>query len=377
MRRRDLAPRLGWEKIVEEQGLLYHSPLGRPYWNESAYYEFTMAQVLQIEEATEQLWQLSLKAAEYAISTGRLGSLGIPAEAHPFVYKSWEEEPPSIYGRFDLAYDGVNPPKLLEFNADTPTALLEAAVIQWFWKEERFPKADQFNSLHEKLIAKWIDLAPYLAGSPVFFTHLDNWEDWVTISYLRQTAAKGGVSSEQILLSDLGWNADGTVRDLKDQPIRSIFKLYPWEWLLQEIPTGESERFFQTQWVEPLWKLILSNKAFLALLWELYPDSPYLLPAHLEGPRSLEAYVVKPIHSREGSNIRIVSPDFSQQTDGPYESGGQVFQALFDIPQHSGRYPVIGSWYITDQGPAGMGIRESTTRITDNLSQFVPHIIEG
>jgi glutathionylspermidine synthase len=36
-----------------------------------------------------------------------------------------------LYGRFDLAYRGDGPPKLLEYNADTPTALFEAAVVQW------------------------------------------------------------------------------------------------------------------------------------------------------------------------------------------------------------------------------------------------------
>ena len=49
-------------------------------------------------------------------------------------------------------YDGKAPPRLLEYNADTPTALLEASVAQWFWLQDCFPTADQFNSIHERLI---------------------------------------------------------------------------------------------------------------------------------------------------------------------------------------------------------------------------------
>ena len=38
-------------------------------------------------------------------------------------------------------------------------------------------------------------------------------------------------------------------------------------------------------------------------------------------------------------------------------------------------YPVLGSWVI-DGTAAGIGIRESATPVTDNLSAFVPHLFE-
>ncbi len=53
------------------------------------------------------------------------------------------------------------PAKLLEYNADTPTSIFEAAVFQWTWLEQAIerniiPKrADQFNSIHERLIDAW------------------------------------------------------------------------------------------------------------------------------------------------------------------------------------------------------------------------------
>ena len=62
------------------------------------------------------------------------------------------------------------------------------------------------------------------------------------------------------------------------------------------------------------------------------------------------------------------------QSYGPYSEEGFVYQALAPIPCCDGKYPVLGSWMIADQGAAGMGIRESETIITSNRSRFVPHL---
>ena len=82
---------------------------------------------------------MSLAAVQHVIDNKLYAQMGIPASAVPLVETSWEAEPPSLYGRFDLAYCGNGPPKLLEYNADTPTSLLEAAVAQWYWLEDAHP----------------------------------------------------------------------------------------------------------------------------------------------------------------------------------------------------------------------------------------------
>ncbi len=187
MKRVVVSPRQDWEKKVEEIGHVYHHTQGQPYWNESAYYAFRSAEIDRIELATNGLHEMCLKAAQHVIDNDRFKDLRIPAAAIPAIKQAWEDEPPAIYGRFDLAYDGENL-KLLEYNADTPTALLEAAVARWYWLQERFPKQDQFNSIHEKLLAKWQELKPYVA-KPLYFTYLqppdiENSEDLMTVSYL-------------------------------------------------------------------------------------------------------------------------------------------------------------------------------------------------
>jgi glutathionylspermidine synthase len=281
------------------------------------------------------------------------------------------------YGRFDLGFDGRGPPKLFEFNCDTPTSLLEAAVVQWAWKEDCFPGHDQFNSLHDSLVAKWRDVAPYLEGDLVHFTHAQEstGEDAVTTAYLLDTAREAGLVGEALVVSDIGWKA-GRFYDLQAREIRTLYHLYPWEWLVSEdFGRNLIENQGRTVWIEPIWKMIWSNKAILPLLWDLYPRHPNLLWASREAPAS-DSYVRKPILAREGANIRIVKDGREiAGTDGPYAEGRAIYQGLFDLPDFNGARPVIGSWSV-DGEPAGLGVREDGL-ITGNLSRFIPHLIEA
>jgi glutathionylspermidine synthase len=129
--------------------------------------------------------------------------------------------------------------------------------------------------------------------------------------------------------------------------------------------------------LEPAWKMLLSNKALLAILWQLFPDCPYLLPAYLDGPRNLDAFVKKPILGREGANVEV-HQDGQVTAAVPlacYGAEGSVYQALAEIPEFDGFRPVLGAW-VVDGEPAGMGIREARGLVTDDGSAFVPHLIE-
>jgi glutathionylspermidine synthase len=130
--------------------------------------------------------------------------------------------------------------------------------------------------------------------------------------------------------------------------------------------------------MEPAWKMILSNKGILPILWERNPGHPNLLRAYRDEfmfRQGVDAYVAKPLLSREGANVRIVSPwHQAAASGGDYGEEGFVYQEYAPLPEIDGHRPVIGSWII-GQEPAGMGIRESVGPITDNLSRFVPHRI--
>jgi glutathionylspermidine synthase len=376
MRRVASTPRPNWEQKVQESGLTWHGGQ-QPYWNESAFYEFTAKEVDALEAATNELESMTLAAAQHVIDRKLYAKMGIPENAVPLIESSWEAEPPSLYGRFDLAYDGVHPPKLLEYNADTPTALLEAAVVQWQWLQELFPKRDQFNSLHERLIALWKVLTPYLPGSRVDFCSMDDREDGMTVTYLQDTAQQAGLSTSIFPIDEIGWNGTAFVGP-DDAPLEAIFKLYPWEWMVREA-FGQHIGKDGTVWIEPPWKMLLSNKGILPVLWELYPRHPYLLEASFLGPGLMMSWVKKPLLGREGSNITLHQPGQDIETPGNYGAEGFVYQACAPLESFGGKYPVIGSWVIGhEEGnvAGGMGIREADTPIVTNVSQFVPHLFD-
>lgn len=375
MERISTSPRENWERKLEELGFGYHS-LEELYWDESAYYSFDSAEIHKIEVASVELWQMCLDAVEYVIKNKLWFRFHIPEYFRKYIETSWEEDHPSIYGRFDLGYDGNNL-KLLEFNADTPTSLYEASVIQWFWLKEKFSDRDQFNSIHEKLIAYWKYLQKYMNPHYLYFTSLTNIEDVTNVEYLRDTASQAGFEAEYVAVQDIGWAESEKEFIAPDNSVMEyIFKLYPYEWILDD---GFGEKLvqngFRSQWIEPSWKMILSSKAILPVLWEIFPNHPYLLESYFEAGR-LKDFARKPIYSREGSNVSLMKNNFPiAETFGTYGKEGFIYQKLFDLPNFSGNYPVIGSWII-GQEAAGIGIRESVNLITNNQSRFVPHLIQ-
>lgn len=361
-------PRADWPAKVEQVGLTYHSHPHGPYWDESACYELAADEVTALETAANTLHYLCIEAAEAVIQRGWWDRLGIPATAVPSILQSWERDDFSVYGRFDFAFDSTSPPKLLEYNADTPTALVEAAVAQWFWLQDTRPAADQFNSLHERLIAAW----QRWGGRALHFSAIkEHTEDEQTVLYLRDTAEQAGVATQFIHVEDIGWNGADFV-DLTDAPIQQCFKLYPWEWLWHE-EFGQHLKRDRTRFIEPTWKMLLSNKGILPVLWELFPEHPNLLPAFDTADRLGGNFVKKPKLSREGANVSLVqSGEVCEEVGGDYGAEGYVYQALAPLPEFSGNHPIFGVW-VVDHEAAGLGIREDTRRITGNLSRFVPH----
>jgi len=375
MRRIASPPRANWQKKVEAAGLTWHTGEHQAYWNESAFYEFAPKEVDLLASATNELEEMTRKAAQYVIDNRLYSKLGIPELAVQLIERSWEAEPPSLYGRFDLMYDGCHPPKLLEYNADTPTSLLEAAAVQWYWLEETHPTSDQFNSIHERLIALWKDLTPLIPSRHIDFCSMDDAEDWATATYLEDTAEQAGLASSIFMIEDIGWDGARFVGP-DDRPLTTVFKLYPWEWMVEE-EFGKYLGMADTVWVEPPWKMLLSNKGILPVLWDLYPSHPYLLATSFEQPSLGADWVRKPLLGREGGNVTIHQAGREIQTSGDYGQEGFVYQDVAPLKSLEGMYPVIGSWVIGHEegnSAAGIGIRESDTPITTNVSRFVPHV---
>jgi glutathionylspermidine synthase len=327
---------------------------------------------------------MCLDLVDRAIDDERcLRRLMIPETFWPLLRDSWRRDENSLYGRLDLRFDGRGPAKLLEYNADTPTSIFEAAVFQWTWLEQGIERgilpagADQFNSLHERLIEAWKKL-----GSASRHLHLtgtlDNPEDAGTLAYLADTARQAGLQTTLLDIEAIGWRDSGGFVDLDDREIALAFKLYPWEWMFHDA-FGAKLAEAATRWIEPPWKAILSNKGVLPLLWEMFPGHPNLLPAFFEDdPKAASlgnSFVRKPLLSREGANIDLVCEGMTvAKQKGPYGAEGFIRQALASLPDFSSQHPVLGSWLV-DHAPCGLSIREDENPITGNTSRFLPHAI--
>ncbi|WP_423601806.1 glutathionylspermidine synthase family protein [Sphingomonas sp. MS122] len=381
MERHSVAPRDDWQAAVEAQGLIWHSDADGPYWDESAYYAFTLAEIERFEEASEAVYQLFLEAGEWIVGHDDvLEQFGIPDYCHKAIRAAWKDEPPSLnYGRFDFGYNGEGDPKLFEFNCDTPTSMLEAAVVQWDWKEALFPELDQYNSLHEKLIGRWAALRSHLPGRQVWFTHVADaaHEDTITTTYMRDLASQAGLETHAVVIDDIGLDAAGRIVDHEDQLISAIFKLYPWEWIVRESYGPDIVRHLpSTAWIEPIWKMLWSNKAILQVLWAMFPGHPNLLAASVVRDRIGDSYVAKPFLAREGANIEVVRHgEVLARSSGEYRDGLTMYQELYPMRDFGAGYPVLGCW-VVDGAAAGMGIREDGL-ITGNRARFVPHVIRG
>ncbi|UBH24426.1 glutathionylspermidine synthase family protein [Micrococcus porci] len=401
MERRVMAPRPGWERTIASQGLVFDEtvhPDGTVthYWNESACYALTMAEVEHLEQASERLHAMSLEAArfladEQSVPGSPWRALGIPREAAQLAVDSLNAGEPSLYGRFDLVYSGPDAPtKLLEYNADTPTGLVEAAVCQWFWKEDVFGDAvDQWNGIFEALTDRWRRIAPPEAdGTParVHFAHTEldeTGEDAMTVAVLRDAAEQAGVRGESLLMSQIGFDTERlrfVGADLRY--LRRIFKLYPWEDMVTERFGPRLKLDDEVRWIEPPWKMLLSTKALTAALWHLYPGHELLLPTFLNDRGGLREWVRKPLHGREGAGIEIRSRagDVSSAA-GRWGAEGHVYQQFhglpdFPAPDGAPNRPVLGTWMVGDEC-FGVGIRESDGPVTDALCRFVPNIIDG
>ncbi|MSP66746.1 MAG: glutathionylspermidine synthase family protein [Alphaproteobacteria bacterium] len=376
MQRLTVEPRAEWRAHVERDlGFAFHTIDGAPYWDETACYQFSAAEIDALEAATAELEQMALELVDRVVKAGEASyrRLGIAPAAWAAIEGSWKAKERNLYGRFDLAYDGAGQPRLLEYNADTPTALFEAAVVQWDWLQAVRPEHDQFNSLHERLIEAWKNLG--IGRRTIYFAAVkDHAEDQGTVEYLRDTAVQAGFQTVRIAIEDIGWDGREFL-DLDHRRIGVLFKLYPWEWLVGEA-FGQHLLTGVAKVIEPAWKMVLSNKAALAFLWEMAPGHPNLLPAALE-PGVIEGRVVrKPIYSREGANIQVLEGErVVAETGGAYGAEGFVYQGYAPLPDLGGNYPVIGSWVVASE-PAGIGIREDSTAITRDSSRFVPHFFD-
>lgn len=385
MKRIATQERPDWRTTAEDAGFVFHTMYGEPYWDETSAYEFSLDEIeFDIEDPSTELHKMCREAVDHIVSSEQLmDRMGIPDNMKDLVKNSWQKGEQELYGRFDLVYDGNAPAKMLEYNADTPTSLYEAAVFQWQWLEEMLelgyipPGSDQFNRIYDALTERFTEL--FTLGDNVHFTSVggqENIEDFGTVETLAWAAKDAGMTSHYVSIENIGMSTNGQFVDDESRVIGSLFKLYPWEDMLRDTYAtsiaGSNCRF-----IEPAWKALVSNKGILPVLWNMFPGHKNLLPAYWANEsHKLVNYVTKPIFSREGASVRIFENGKLTETsvNQEYDQNSMIVQEYCPLPVFDGYRPIIGSW-IVGQTCVGIGIREDQSRITQDLSRFKPHYI--
>jgi glutathionylspermidine synthase len=380
-------------EYLEELGFVWHTDSDETPYISDKLVVITEAEAEAYYEAGNELYEMFVEAGDYIVENNLFHQIGIPFNLVDIIKESWESDVHwHLYSRFDLA-GGVDgkPIKLLEFNADTPTALFETAIVQWaMLKQNGLEESHQFNSLYDSLIENFQRLITLdesveefeerYEGWRFLFTSIkDNAEEEQTVRLLQHIADEAGYETEFAYIDDIEFSDEEGIF-YEGENYELWFKLIPWEdialeesdlaMILRSIIQNQKAILFN-----PAYTLMFQSKGILKVLWELYPNHPLLLETSSE-PLEGKKQVKKPIFGREGGNISIIDSDGATiaSEDGDYDSYEVVYQEYTELPtDSSGASYQAGLFYVYES--CSLGFRKGGL-ILDNMSKFVGHTVE-
>jgi len=377
---------------LESLGFVWHTDSDETPYISDRLVVLNEAEAEAYYEAGNELYDMFVAAAEYVIEKNLFHEIGIPFNLVEIIKESWENDVHwHLYGRFDLA-GGVDgkPIKLLEFNADTPTALFETAIIQWaMLKQNQMDETAQFNGLYEALLDNFKRLVTLEEDISSFEERYEGWkflftsirgnaEEENTVKLLQLIADEAGYETAFAYIDEVEFDANEGVF-FRDEPYELWFKLIPWEdialeesdlaMLLTQIIKNQKAIIFN-----PAYTLLFQSKGILKILWDLYPDHPLLLETSTE-PLEGRSCVAKPVFGREGESIRILDEYGSvlEGGNGDYDNHKMIYQAYTELPtDEEGNSYQAGVFYAYEA--CGVGFRKGS-RILNNMSKFVGHMV--
>ena len=378
---------------LESLGFVWHTDSDESSYISDALVVISEAEAEAYYEATNTLYDMVVEAAEHVIENNLFHEIGIPFNLVEVVKKSWESDVHwHLYGRFDLAggVDGT-PIKLLEFNADTPTALFETAIVQWaMLKKNRLEEERQFNGLYEALVDNFKRLVTLEEDVSTFEERYDGWnflftsvkgnaEEENTVRLLQHIAAEAGFETEFAYIDEIEFSPEEGIL-YQEKNYELWFKLIPWEdialeesdlaMLLTNIIKNQKAIIFN-----PAYTLLFQSKGMLKILWDLYPNHPLLLESSFE-PLQGKKQVKKPVFGREGGSVSILDENAQEleSIEGDYDNHKMVYQAYTELPTDTqGQSYQAGVFYAYEA--CGLGFRKGG-KILSNMSKFVGHIVQ-
>jgi len=377
-------------QFLEQIGFFWHTdPDETPYVADEII-EINSDEADAYYEAVNELYEMFSEAGEYVIENELFHEIGIPFNLVEAVKMSWDNDVHwHLYGRFDLA-GGVDgkPIKLIEFNADTPTSLFETSILQWaMLKLNNMEESHQFNNLYEalgdnfkRLITMEEDVSSFeerYDGWKILFSSVkDNEEEESTVKLLQNIATEAGYITEFAYIDEVEFSDEEGIF-YNDENYEYWFKLIPWE----DIAIEESDlamtltKIMENQKaiiLNPAYTLMFQSKAFMKILWDLYPNHPLLLETSFD-PLEGMAQVEKRIFGREGANTVIVDADqkVMAETDGEYGEFGVIYQEYAELPTNDKGESYQAGVFFAYEG-CGLSFRKGGL-ILDNYSKFVGH----
>ncbi|HLO43577.1 MAG TPA: glutathionylspermidine synthase family protein [Leadbetterella sp.] len=342
-------------------------------------------------KASNELYEMFIKAAEHVIKHDLYEDLGIPPNLVPLIKYSWENDKGwHLYGRFDLAggIDG-KPIKLIEFNADTATCIPETAIIQWAsLKANGFDDSLQFNTLYENLVEAFESLRdenPEFHPSLLISTMAGFPEDDTNMEILAEAAKEAGFDVAFDNIENVDFSpAEGIFKhSLADGSFTRYdfwFKLIPWEFIAWDEPElckiiTDICMDEKAVVLNPAYTMLFQSKGILKILWDIFPNHPLLLETK-SSPLSGKNCIEKVMFGREGANVRVISSTNQTVTfsAGEYAEQKKIYQEFIDFPMDDrGNYYQAGVFYVGES--CGLGFRKGG-KILDNTAQFCGHLIE-
>ncbi|MGC9350815.1 MAG: glutathionylspermidine synthase family protein [Sulfurovum sp.] len=377
---------------LESLGFVWHTDHDESSYISDELVVITEAEAEAYYEVGNALYDMFIEAAQYVIDNNLFHEIGIPFNLVDIIKESWENDVHwHLYGRFDLAggIDG-KPIKLLEFNADTPTALFETAIVQWaMLKQNGMDEESQFNGVYEALVENFQRLVTLEESVEAFEENYEGWrflftsirsnsEEENTVRLLQHIATEAGYITEFAYIDEVEFSGEEGIF-FGGENYELWFKLIPWEdialeesdlaMLLTDIIKNQKAIIFN-----PAYTLLFQSKGILKVLWDLYPNHPLLLESSFE-PLEGQKQISKPVFGREGGSVTIIDEQGKELENIPseYENHKMLYQAYTELPTDArGLSYQAGVFYAYEA--CGLGFRKGG-RILDNMAKFVGHIV--
>lgn len=392
------------------------------FWNSLDGTEFALyghqpvsgATIGTIRAAAEGLGMIYEKVGRLLRNAGddSLLQLGIPSNALNLSKMTIPGMWDTVIGRFDFAVNNGQV-KMLEFNSDTPTFIVETHKMNRLICDEfgvRNPNkhGDLILStgLYEAIIAGMASLDKPKSETMhvAFVAYGDHFEDSETAKYLMDLARLSeGVKKSFVPIQDLRIFDDG-VYDAHGNKIDVMYRLYPIEYLCEDVASEDGgvhigELFFdlvirrKLAIINPPSAFLIQGKAVQAAIWGLYEANTYfddndrkiieeyMLPTYLDNVFTKDVYVEKAVYGREGNTVKIIDPKDNRVIDNSGEDYGyqlKVYQKYMELPVFSveteagyQNLSTIMSCFLIGGKAGAVGLRGGGL-ITNNISYYIP-----